>query len=415
MTRIWRRRLKRVFAAGLSGMLLAPGLGAVAGLPGRVVLRVGGSADLPVCASMDARVDAPAVAGLDAGPDSALRVTGARTGEAELTLSVLGVPLRRVKLAVEPERVLIPGGQSVGVAIRTAGVVVVGASDLGATPSPARLAGLKSGDVIETIDGAPVTGARALSESLAGRATAVLGVRRGGEAIQCTVKPAVDARDGVARLGAWVRDSTAGVGTLTFYDPATGAFGALGHAITDVDTGALMPVGAGEIFENAVVEITPSRQGAPGELAGDFFGAGRAMGEVRLNTACGIFGQCDALESAAYPAGLPVAPLRDVREGPATLLTTVEGSAPKAYACEVVRLNARSDASRAMVIRVTDPGLIARTGGIVQGMSGSPIVQNGRIIGALTHVMVNDPAMGYAIGIEAMLEAADGLEKANAA
>ena len=416
MTRIWRR-LKCVFAAALAAMLLAPRLGAVANLPDRLAMEPGGSVSLMVPGTLGAGVDAPEVAAVVASAGSALRVNAGEEGEAQLTLDVLGLPVRKVKLSVEPEKVLIPGGQSVGVAIKTAGVVVVGASDLGKTPSPARLAGLKSGDVIRSLDGTPVTSAAQLASLLTAGEKARLTVARDGADFECAITPTADARDGGARLGAWVRDSTAGVGTLTFYDPRDGAFGALGHAITDIDTGALMPVGAGEIYENRVVEVTRSREGTPGELTGDFFADARIMGEVTRNTDRGIFGEAGAIENPLYPEGLPIAPLREVRPGPASLLTTVEGGAVREYACEIVRLSPRQDsATRAMVIRVTDPALLERTGGIVQGMSGSPIIQDGHLIGAVTHVMVNDPAMGYAIGIEAMLEAArEAVEQPKAA
>jgi len=296
----------------------------------------------------------------------------------------------------------------VGVAMTTGGVVVVGNSDLGRTPSPARLAGLKSGDVIQRVNGAPISGARELSASLAAGGTARLRVIRDGEAMECDVLPVRDERDGQYRLGAWVRDSTAGVGTLTFYDPSSGAFGALGHAITDIDTGVLMPVGEGELFANRVVDVKPSREGAPGELSGDFLGSRCGLGRVTANCEFGVFGRAETpLGNPLYPDGLPAASRSQIHTGAATLLTTLEGEAVREYACEIVRLSdAARPGARAMVVRITDPALLERAGGIVQGMSGSPLLQDGRIIGAVTHVMVNDPSMGYGICIESMLAAA---------
>ena len=405
-----RRRLGALLAAAMAALMLSPQLGEVSRLPDEMVLGAGTVTEIPVASALS--VDAG-----DAGEDrieaelddaaGALRLTAGQSGEGELTFRLLGlVPIKTVKLSVQPQRLLVPGGQSVGVALRTGGVVVVGNSDLGQTPSPARLAGLRSGDVIQTVDGEPVTGAAQLSASLSGGGTAHLRLLRDGGVVECDVTPARDERDGRFRLGAWVRDSTAGVGTLTYYDPGSGAFGALGHAITDVDTGVVMPVGEGELYSNRVVDVKPSREGAPGELTGDFLGQTQALGSVALNCESGIFGALEqAPQGSLYPEGLPAASRGQVHTGAATLITTVADEAPREYACEIVRLSdSAHPGARAMVLKVTDPALLARTGGIVQGMSGSPLIQDGRIIGAVTHVMVNDPAMGYGILIETMLE-----------
>ena len=407
-----RRRLTALLAAAMAALALTPQIDALARLPARMVMDPGTATVIPVSAAVRVGLDGDA-AGLEARADDSggLRLSAGGAGDARVTFSLLGlVPLRTVNVSVRPRRVLVPGGQSVGVALNTRGVVVVGNSDLGRTPSPARLAGLKSGDVIESIDGEAVTSAKQLSACVASGGTATLGLLRGGKAMACDITPAQDSRDGKYRLGAWVRDSTAGVGTLTFYDPLDGSCGALGHAITDVDTGVIMPIAEGELYENRVVDVTRSREGTPGELSGDFFAAPKTVGSVTVNSDCGIFGRADApIESALYPDGLPVAARGQAHAGAATLLTTIDGEGVREYDCEIVRLNdACGAATRSMVVRVTDPELIARTGGIVQGMSGSPLIQDGMLIGAVTHVMVNDPTMGYGIGIDAMLRAAQG-------
>lgn len=414
------RRLGVLLAAAVAAMALSPQLVEVSRLPDEMVLGAGTVTQIALPAAMRAEAAGSATAADPAEDDrvrgicaevddsGSLRLTAGDAGEGALTFKLLGLlPVRTVKLSVQPQRVLVPGGQSVGVALRTGGVVVVGNSDLGRTPSPARLAGLKSGDVIQSVDGAAVTGAAELSAAVSDGDVAHLRVLRGGDVLECDVTPAQDERDGQYRLGAWVRDSTAGVGTLTYYDPNSGGFGALGHAITDVDTGVVMPVGEGEIYNNRVVDVKPSREGAPGELTGDFLGQTRALGSVTQNCESGIFGEADApLVSALYPDGLPAATQGEIHEGAATLITTVDGDGPREYACEVVRVSEGEHASsRALVIRVTDPALLKLTGGIVQGMSGSPLIQDGRIIGAVTHVMVNDPTMGYGIRIDTMLEA----------
>jgi len=175
-----------------------------------------------------------------------------------------------------------------------------------------------------------------------------------------------------------------------------------------VDTGVVMPVGEGAVYENAVVDITPGLQGAPGELTGDFFVTGRDFGNVTVNSDAGIFGKSRRyVENSLYPEGLPVAAPGEVQEGPATLITTLSDGRLHEYGCEILRINPRPDENtRSMVIRITDPALIEKTGGIVQGMSGSPIIQDGKLVGAVTHVLVNDPTRGYGIFIENMLEAA---------
>ncbi len=403
-----RRRLLLLGAAA-GALALTPQLGALGSLPDCWVLRRGAVAALPVSAAVRASVEESGVAALRTGRDGGVTLAAGAEGEAELTFRLLGLlPVRTVTVSVQPERRLVPGGQSVGVALNTDGVMVVGSSDLGKTASPARVAGLKSGDVIQRVDGCAVSEAEELSACLAAGRTVRLDVLRDGKRIACDVTPAVDSRDGLYKLGAWVRSSTAGVGTLTYYDPDSGRFGALGHAITDVDTGVTLPVGEGALYQNHVVMVTPSRKGSPGELTGDFFADARQAGTVDKNTDFGIFGAADGpMDNPLYPDGLPVAARSEVHTGEATLLTTVDGGAVRPYACRVEKVNERGGPStRALVIRVTDPELLARTGGIVQGMSGSPILQDGRIIGAVTHVMVNEPAMGYGNLIEDMLDAA---------
>ena len=402
-----RRRLTALLAASVTALMLSGGMSTVSSLPRRIVMRSDSAMEMPSTACLRARIDA-GEADLTDTADGGIAVQSGGTGDATVTYSLLGVlPVRTVSVSVAPERVLMPGGQSVGIAIDTRGVIVVGASDLGSTPSPIRAAGIKTGDIIQRVNGRAITSASALSGMVNSGEALTLDVLRGGEAVSRRVTPALDGRDGCWRLGAWVRDSTAGVGTLTFSDPETGLFGALGHAITDVDTSVTMPVGQGELYENRVVDVSPSTQGAPGELTGDFVFHPTAIGTVERNTGSGIFGSMNAPSvNRLYPEGLPAATRSAIHTGPATLLTTVDGGGVGEYTCEIVRLNDVRGDARDMVIRVTDEALLQKTGGIVQGMSGSPIIQDGMLIGAVTHVMVNDPAMGYGISIESMLDSA---------
>ena len=318
-------------------------------------------------------------------------------------------PVKTVRVTVEPEKRLIPGGRSLGVAVKSQGVVVVGASDLGKNRSPASAAGIRTGDVITQVNRQDVLNAQTLSDAMQEGAAAHLRVLRDDVPLEFDVTPELDPRDGNYRLGVWVRENTAGVGTLTYYDPETGRYGALGHAITDVDTGTMFPVREGAVYENSVTGITRGEEGAPGELSGGFMAEGVALGEIDRNTECGVFGEGEAALAAdsLYPNGLPIASRGEIHPGSAEILTCVGGEEIRAYDIQIEKVNASPERhTRSMVIRVTDPELIEKTGGIVQGMSGSPIVQDGKLAGAVTHVLIDDPARGYGIAIEAMLEAA---------
>lgn len=301
-------------------------------------------------------------------------------------------------------RTLVPGGQSIGVAVETEGLVVIGASDIGTTPSPARLAGLKPGDIITAVDGKRVSGVEELLSMLQGKSIK-LSYTRDGEARTVTLTPVKDASDGKYKLGVWVRDSTAGIGTLTFYDPETGRYGALGHAVTDTDAGIVLPIEGGAIYENSIVDVKRGEEGTPGEIIGQFYDGGY-LGTIDKNTEFGIFGDAaDGMTNALYPDGIETADPDDVRTGRAKILTTVGDDGLTAYDAEIVRVeNQDEPATRSFTIRVTDRRLLDRTGGIVQGMSGSPVIQDGKLVGAVTHVYVNDPTMGYGVYIDWMLE-----------
>lgn len=335
-------------------------------------------------------------------------------GESRLRFSLLGLlPVKDVQVQVQEKRTLIPGGQAIGVALHTNGVLVVGTSDLsgGQEANPARQAGIKPGDLICTLNGEPVESATHLSALVNANGARPLhvGVQRQSRAMDFQVQPAIDRLDGNYRLGIWVRDSTAGVGTLSFYDPQTKAFGALGHAITDVDTGTALTVGEGQILEAQVVDVLRGERGEPGELKGSFLKEKKVIGSIGKNNQFGIYGTMDqGAQTNIYPQGLPVGAQSMVRDGKASILSTVDGEGVKEYSIEIVRHSTQNEAAqKGMVIKVTDPELLGKTGGIVQGMSGSPILQNGYIIGAVTHVYINDPTHGYGMYIDWMLEQAD--------
>ena len=310
--------------------------------------------------------------------------------------------------AAEGEKQVIPLGRAVGIKLFSSGVLVVDLSAVtgeSGEKSPAKSCGLKEGDVIVSADGSELRSTEQLQELLQQGAgeTLELQVRRGGQLLTMQAEPVL-CGDGVWRLGAWIRDSMAGIGTMTYYDPASGTYGALGHGITDVDTALLMPLYAGSITEATVKAVKKGERGSPGELKGDFSGS-RDLGTVASNTESGIFG---SMEPCALTAGepVPVAQADEVKTGPATILSNISGDETQEYAVEIVKIYPQSQATRNLLIRVTDSALLEKTGGIVQGMSGSPILQDGRLVGAVTHVLINDPTQGYGILMENMLKAA---------
>ena len=299
---------------------------------------------------------------------------------------------------------MIPLGKAVGIKLFADGALVVGLSEDG--PCPARDCGLKEGDLILTMGDAKITSTEQVRQVLQdnGCEPLALTIRRGSRDLRVTAVPTQGA-DGAWQLGAWIRDSMAGIGTLTYYDPATGSYGALGHGITDVDTAQLMPLASGSIMETTVKAVKKGAKGDPGELKGDF-SVQRDVGTVTVNSCGGIFGAVSDEDFLSGGTPVPVASAGQIKTGPATILTTVSGSDVQEYRVEIVRLYGADEPTRNMLLRITDPALLSATGGIVQGMSGSPILQDGRIVGAVTHVLLNDPTRGYGIFIENMLDMA---------
>ena len=300
-----------------------------------------------------------------------------------------------------PDRV-IPMGCAVGIKLFADGVLVVG---LAPEDSPARTMGLRPGDVITHVNANEVDTIeqmQKLLDTLAGQQLS-LRVDRDGEELTLT---GTARTEGDWKLGAWIRDSMAGIGTMTFYDPASGRFGALGHGINDVDTARLMPLESGSIMPASVTEVKKGEKGTPGQLHGSF-DVQRDVGLLYANTGAGVFGQLSdpKLLGSAKPVAL--APCEQVHVGPAAILSNVDGQAVDEYRVEIRKIYPASEGERRnLMVEVTDPRLLERTGGIVQGMSGSPILQDGKLVGAVTHVLVNDPTRGYGIFIENMLDAA---------
>ena len=318
-------------------------------------------------------------------------------GKTSATISLFGIlPLREVEIDVRDDLRLYPGGQAVGVALQTEGVLVVGTSDLTDAFSPARLAGLKAGDLITEVGGKPLLGTDELTALVAGSGEKPLPLKviRGERELSLTLEPKRDGSTGAYRIGAWVRDSTAGVGTLSFYGVVNEGegtrYGALGHAITDADTQQILTVSKGEMMAADVVDVRKGQAGVPGELKGSFLREHRVLGSIRLNNVYGIYGELSEVPAhPLYPDGLPIGRKDAVHAGAASILCTVDAGGMQEYDIEIVEVARQTaPAQRSMIIRVTDEALLEKTGGIVQGMSGSPILQDGRIVGAVTHVWV---------------------------
>ncbi len=414
----WKKQaVRRCFGWILSLLVLAGALSPQAqnlsALPDVIRLTKGESTQLELVGPMNLSIEEGGEPVLSSSDErlsdvdgERVTLTGEQAGSAQLVVSILGMPVKRVNVSVQPTRLVVPGGQAIGVALEMKGVLVVGASDVGNSVSPARKAGIRAGDRILMVNGTAITSAQHLSDLIRQGGEAKLTLQRGDDNLSVPVTPVRDGNDGAYRLGVWVRDSTAGVGTLSFYDPKTGMYGALGHAITDMDTGETLSVGEGEIYESRVVDILKSSDGRPGELMGDFMSDAKELGTLTKNTQRGIYGKLNKpLSNSLYPEGVQVAARTELVTGPATLLTTLDDGGVKAYDCEITKLFGQNEpGQRSMVIKITDPELLKRTGGIVQGMSGSPILQNGKLAGVVTHVYIDDTVLGYAVYAEWMLK-----------
>lgn len=314
------------------------------------------------------------------------------------------IPVKKVNVSVVPRRYVIPSGEAIGVKIYADGVLVVGISDVtdkkGRIFAPAKDAGIEVGDRIIEVNGKKVNDTDDFVEIINQEKGKVrIRLIRGDNVkdVQLSAIYSSDSRN--YKVGLWVRDSTAGIGTLTFLDPKTLSFSALGHGICDSDTGSLMTVRQGSVNSCNIRSVIKGERGIAGELLGDF--GGKKIGEIRVNSVCGIRGVAEKIPDKTP---VPVASRFEVTTGKAVILCDIDGNGPREYEIEITKVSkVANDAGKNLVIRVTDPDLIEKTGGIVQGMSGSPILQEGKIVGAVTHVFLNDPTRGYGIFIENML------------
>lgn len=322
------------------------------------------------------------------------------------------IPVKPVTLNVTKRRYVNVSGEVFGIKLYTKGVMVVKIDSLNAVTggqSPAQLAGIRCGDCITHADGSVLIGADdfiAAVNSSGGKELA-LTVERGGEKLDVKLQPYLS-ESGKYRAGIWVRDSSAGIGTLTFCDNSSGIFAGLGHGVCDVDTGKLMPLSGGEAVKATVNGFYKSSPGDPGELCGVF--SQQVIGPLKTNSAAGVYGIMNSESEAKL---MPVALESEVKEGYAQIIATVDGNGPQYYDAQITKIYpASGNEERNLIVKITDEELLAKTGGILQGMSGSPIIQDSMLVGAVTHVFVNDPAQGYGIFAQRMVEAADALSNA---
>lgn len=336
-------------------------------------------------------------------------------GEIQVSLSLFGVVhVRDVLVSVLPQVKVIPGGQSIGVLLHSQGVIVVGHAavleESGREVKPAEEAGIMEGDIILKINDEAVQSDTQVRDMVAKAGAAgqplLIEVKREGELLTKKVKPVFCRETLQYRLGLLIRDGAAGIGTLTFYEPDSMVYGALGHLITNLGSTQPVELSDGEIVDANVQGIHRGKRGQPGEKVGMFPGDKKVSGTIRKNTKLGIFGCLKKpIDNTSFKEAIPVAMADQIHEGKAEILTVLQDDKIEKFEIEIIKINkqARQD-GKALVIKITDQKLLDQTGGIVQGMSGSPIIQDEQLVGAITHVFVNDPTRGYGVPVQWMIE-----------
>lgn len=324
--------------------------------------------------------------------------------------TVMGLPVKNVKVNVIPDLKLIPGGSYFGVKFFTKGVMIVGMSDVESVDgilNPAFKSGLRVGDSIIKMNGIDVNTVEDVASIVekSGGEKIKIEYCREDEYGDTSLIPLKSLSDGKYRTGMWVRDSTAGIGTVTYYNPETGEFAGLGHGICDVDTGRLMPLLKGNIVDITVTDILKGSKGTPGEVKGEF-GIVK-NGELNINSNNGVFGVLNSRPQCASEEAMKIALSSEIKEGTAFIYNALDGITVKKYEIELTKIYRNDSENKNFIFSVKDKELLDKTGGIIQGMSGSPIVQDGKLVGAVTHVLVNDPTRGYGIFIENMLTEAE--------
>lgn len=334
-----------------------------------------------------------------------------KTGKTDLNLKIGDIPVKDITVNVIPNKVVIPGGETIGLKLYTDGVLVVGMSEIQGIDKqsykPYENSGIEEGDMIIEIENKAVTCTADLIKNVnasLGKNVEISYIRE-GELYKTNILPTQTSTNEY-KLGLWVRDAAAGVGTVSFYDPETGMFAALGHGILDIDTEKIVNISSGEVVTSNIISIIKGQKGKSGEIRGSIE-RGKKLGTVYENTEFGIFGELssEAMSKIKQNKELEILPRGEIETGSAKIICTVENNKQEEFEIEIEKVFRNNNINnKSMLIRVTDERLIDKTGGIIQGMSGSPIIQNGKFVGAITHVMVNDPTIGYGVFADMMLK-----------
>ena len=333
------------------------------------------------------------------------------TGKVNLSVNLFGMKVKDVTLNVLETTEVVPLGELVGLKLYTNGVLVVGMSEISGidknTYKPYENTGIIEGDMIVQINENSVTNTEELIECVNNSKGKEVSIKyvRSGEIIKTYIKPIETAKDDY-KLGLWVRDAAAGVGTISFYEPESGLFASLGHGIIDVDTLKLLDISTGEFVTTNIVSIIKGEKGNPGKIQGSVENQ-KTIGEVYKNTEFGVFGKVSntSVLNEDLSKTIKVASRNEIKKGKATIMCTLENNKKEEYEVEIEKIFANNNEdNKSMLLKITDEKLLEKTGGIIQGMSGSPIIQNGRLIGVLTHVLVSDPTVGYGVFADLMVE-----------
>lgn len=393
------RTLDEIFAICISVIFTVVAIGADI-LPNRIYIRNSSDRVIGKYFSVSAEYD-------ESVDFQSAKSVGSNTAE----LKFLGIiPVKNQEIVKYEPRSVLVSGQPFGIKLYTNGVMVVGIKDInvnGETVNPAKEAGIQVGDIIISINNSKVYSSDEVEAILNDNngEEYMISIKRGEDFKTCRLKPVYLQNEGCFKAGMWVRDSTAGIGTVTFYNQKAGTIAALGHPITDVDTGEIMPILNGEAVETNVTSVIKSSSEETGSLCCDFLS--KSIGSLVKNTNMGIYGNYNKENNLSQFPEYEVALPQEIEKGFAQIICTVDDSGPQVYSAEIVRITHNEDEEKNMIIKITDEKLIEKTGGIIQGMSGTPIIQNGKLIGAITHVIVNNPLKGYAIFAQTMLEQSD--------
>lgn len=410
---------KRIIGAVLLVLLLSAGFYQpilnYLSLPSHIVLFEGDQYTIPKTVTVNAAMTKSYGGAAIEENEANFVIDAEKPGANQLLLDFAGFPVKKVDVQVLKDFKVIPGGQSIGVKLNTLGVLVVGHHQVNTSSgkrSPGETAQVQVGDIITKINGTAIkkmTDVTPFVQEAGEKGEPLkLVINRDKQVLNTTLTPLKDKSEGAYKLGLYIRDSAAGIGTMTFFDPATKKYGALGHVISDMDTKKPIVVKDGQIVRSTVTSIEKGSSGEPGEKLARFSSDHEIIGDINNNSPFGIFGKLNKqIPNGIADQAMPVTLSHEVKEGPAKILTVVDGSSVKEFDIEIVSsIPQKFPATKGMVIKVTDKELLEKTGGIVQGMSGSPIIQNGKLVGAVTHVFVNDPTSGYGVHIEWMLHEA---------